>query len=109
MIGFTEFYCVAILLVLMIFGFCVGTAIIIKIGLMWLEQKKSEPAPVESAEPKIYLVKQTAASPKPKPKKRRSPKVAFEGLILKPEKKKKRLIFLKFEVFIDIFRKNVLY
>ena len=74
-----------LLLILMIFGFCVGTAIIIKIGLMWLEQKKSEPAPVESAEPKIYLVKQTAASPKPKPKKRRSPKVAFEGLILKPE------------------------
>ena len=39
-------------------------------------------------ESKIYLVKQTSNTPQPKPKtkRRRSPKIAFEGLVLKPEK-----------------------
>lgn len=74
------------LLVLMIFGFCVGLAIIIKIGILWFEQKNATTPPPQQ-ESKIYLVKQTANNLKPKQqtRKRRSPKIAFEGLILKPE------------------------
>ena len=72
------------LLVLMIFSFCIGIAIIIKLGLLWLEQNKAKNPP-EPTQHKIYLVKQTPVKPKTKPRKKRSPKVAFEGLILKPE------------------------
>ena len=74
------------LLVLMIFGFCVGIAIIIKIGVLWIEENNTTTPPPQQ-ESKIYLVKQTSSAPKPKPqtRKRRSPKIAFEGLVLKPE------------------------
>ena len=76
-----------LLLVFMIFGFCVGIAILIKVGALWMEQTKTaeKEQPQES---KIYLVKQTSNTPQPKPKtkRRRSPKIAFEGLVLKPEK-----------------------
>ncbi len=74
-----------ILLVLMIFGFSVGVAIIIKMGLLWMEQQKSEPTTKINQEPKIYLVKQTQTPQKPRTRKRRSPKIAFKGLVLKPE------------------------
>ena len=75
-----------LLLVFMIFAFCVGIAIIIKIVILWFEQYNATPAPTQQ-ESKIYLVKQTASAPKPKAKtrKRRSPKIAFEGLVLQPE------------------------
>ena len=72
------------LLVLMIFSFCVGIVIIIKLGFLWLEQAKAKKPP-EPTQPKIYLVKQSQTVQKRKPKKRRSPKIAFEGLVLKPE------------------------
>ena len=75
-----------LLIVFMVFGFCVGVAIIVKLSYLWIEQNKSEPLHEErSHQPKIYLVKQTASQKKSAPRKRRSPKVAFEGLILKPE------------------------
>ena len=74
-----------VLLVLMIFGFSVGVSIIIKMGLIWIEQQNSNPTTPLNQEPKIYLVKQTSTSQKPRTRKKRSPKVAFEGLVLKPE------------------------
>lgn len=75
-----------VLLVLMIFGFCVGLAVIIKLTTIYIEEKYAPKPDLQKQEPKVYLVKQTT-SPEQKPKrKRRSPKIAFEGLVLKPEK-----------------------
>ncbi|MBR2385134.1 MAG: hypothetical protein IKA99_05975 [Clostridia bacterium] len=74
------------LLVLMIFAFCVGFAIIVKASLLWLEDRQTPPSSPEQSPPKIYLVKQTQNRQVPvKKRKRRSPKIAFEGLILKSE------------------------
>ena len=75
------------LIVLMIFCFCVGLAIIIKFSVLWIENNqafKSNKIEEEKTSPKIYLVKQTSQE-KPKKRKRRSPKIAFEGLVVKPE------------------------
>ena len=77
-----------IFLVFIIFNVCVALAIVIKACILWFEQYKATDKTPPAQESKIYLVKQTSSAPKPKPKsrKRRSPKIAFEGLVLKPEK-----------------------
>lgn len=75
-----------LLLVMMIFGFCVGIAVIIKITMLWIKQQRQPTEELKPEEPKIYLVKQTQMQKQSKKKKRRSPKIAFEGLVLKPEK-----------------------
>ena len=75
-----------LLLVFMIFGFCIGFAIIIKITMLWIIEQRKPNEEVKREEPKIYLIKQTE-KPKPTKKKRqrRSPKIAFKGIVLKPE------------------------
>ena len=73
-----------LLFVIMIFALCVALAIIIKLVCLWLEEKRNTSLP-KSQEPTIYLVKQTKSVSTVKKRKKRSPKIAFEGLILKPE------------------------
>lgn len=73
-------------LVFIIFNVCVALAIVIKACILWFEQYKATDKTPPAQESKIYLVKQTSSAPKPKARKRRSPKIAFEGLVLRPEK-----------------------
>ena len=75
-----------LLLVFMIFGFCIGLAIIIKITMLWIIEQKQPIEEAKREEPKIYLIKQSN-QPKATKKKRqrRSPKIAFKGIVLNPE------------------------
>lgn len=77
-----------ILLITMILGFCIGLAVIIKATFLWVEKNRTDEKSLNECtapEPKIYLVKQTGDKQKPKPRKKRSPKIAFDGIVLKPE------------------------
>ena len=73
-----------LLLVFMIFGFCIGLAI--KITMLWISEQKQPIEEAKREEPKIYLIKQSN-QPKATKKKRqrRSPKIAFKGIVLNPE------------------------
>jgi hypothetical protein len=73
-----------LLFVVMVFVLCVALAIVIKLTYLWLEEKRKIESP-KVQEPTIYLVKQTQTAPTNKRRKKRSPKIAFEGLVLKPE------------------------
>ena len=74
-----------VLFTIIIFAVCVALATIIKIAFIKLEEKNHIDKP-KSQEPKIYLIKQTKSNTTSQRKRqKRSPKIAFEGLVLKPE------------------------
>lgn len=72
------------LIVAMIFGFCFGIAILIKLGMAWssyCKEQKSIPK-----DPKIYYIKEISSPTKRKKRrKRKSPDVALKGVILSPD------------------------
>lgn len=74
-----------VLILVMIFGFCVGITIVVQLGAQFIESKKKPKIEVKPTPPTIYYVKETE-KPKRKTKKaRKSPSVAFKGVILSPE------------------------
>lgn len=74
-----------VLLILMIFSFCVGIAIICQFARFWYENK-NKPKQIEVEKTKIYYVKETQTKQKTKKKKRyKKPEIALKGIVLSPE------------------------
>ena len=74
-----------ILIILMVFCFCMGISIICQFARFWYENK-NKPQKVEVEKTKIYYVQETKPEQKPKKKKRRKKvDVALKGVVLTPE------------------------
>ncbi len=72
------------LIIAMVFGFCFGIAILIRLGVAWSCYCKEQKAITKG--PKIYYIKEISTPTKRrKRKKRKSPEVALKGVILSPE------------------------
>ncbi len=72
------------MIIFMIFGFCVGIAVILKLALSLTEGDKSK---TETSIEKTYYVTEPKTKPSPPKKKRtKKPDLAFKGIILKPER-----------------------
>ena len=82
--GVINTFIEGLLIIFMIFGFCVGIAVILKLALSLAEDEKEK---VEKPIEKTYYVTEPKPKPSP-PRKRRSkkPDIAFKGIILKPER-----------------------
>jgi len=67
-----------------VFAFCAMLAIIIRLAILW-RRYVNEPKPEAKPETKVYYVNNSAPVKKKKRRKRKSPDLAFKGIVLTPE------------------------
>lgn len=82
--GVINTFIEGLLIIFMIFGFCVGIAVILKLALSLADDEKEK---IEKPIEKTYYVTEPKSNPqKPRKKRTKKPDLAFKGIILKPER-----------------------
>ena len=73
------------LLIIMVFCFCGGISLIVRLILVYFRDKKTN-ANKPQQSPTVIYVTNTQTKPKKKRRKKKSPDVALKGILITPEK-----------------------